>query len=117
MNELIKQISGALAGYRLTFGDEVTLQNQLSTIFSTAGLVFVREFKLSPGERPDFWLEPWAVEVKVGGSLDAHLRQLQRYNKHPLVAGTILIGTKPFRLPESLAGKPVGFINVGGNRL
>lgn len=117
MKELISKITAQLGKYRLTFGDEFELQQQLSVILSAAGIDFVREFKLSAHDRLDFWVEPFVIEVKVGGSVDGHLRQIKRYNSQPMVAGTILIGTKPFDLPATLSGKPVALINVGRNRL
>lgn len=117
MTNLVQQIKSACAKYRMTFGSELELQDQLAEIFTIAGIAFEREYKLSAADRPDFFIAPFAIEVKVGGSLNSHLRQLQRYNLHGKVAGTIFISTKPFFLPETLAGKPVEIINVGGNRL
>lgn len=119
MNELIERIKSAIAKYRLTFGNELDLQNQLVEIFHAHAITFEREFVLSPQDRPDFYIKPFAVEVKVGGSIESHLRQLQRYNSHPAVSGTILICTKPFQfmMPETLSKKPVAAINVGGKRL
>lgn len=119
VTELKKQIELAISQYRMTFGNEEELQVELAEIFTQAGIVFEREFKLSPADRPDFWIEPFAIEVKVSGSFDSHLRQVQRYNRHEEVSGTILIGTKPWanRMPETLAGKPSAYINIGRNRL
>lgn len=119
MNNLVQQIKKALPKYRLTFGSELDLQDQLAELFSIEGIAFKREMKLSERDRPDFMTQPGAIaiEVKVAGSIESHLRQLKRYNDNDLVNGTILIGTKPFRVPETLSGKPVAAINVGGNRL
>lgn len=119
MNELIDRIRAAIAKYRLTFGDEMALQNQLAEIFTAHAITFEREYVLSAQDRPDFFIMPFAIEVKLGGSIDKHLRQMKRYNNHPNVQGTILICTKPFAfmLPETLSGKPVAAINVGGKRL
>lgn len=136
--ELVQRIEAAVAKYRLTFADEKQLQDQLATIFAGAGMVVEREFILSKGERLDFFIcgkrsigegaaipsaagtsarPGFALEVKVGGAVEGHLRQMKRYNEHPQVLGTILIATRKYDLPESLAGKPVAGINVGGNRL
>ena len=118
MNEVFKKIRAALLKYRLTFSHERQLQEQLAVIFGRERIWFKREWRLSLGDRPDFRLRgEVAVEVKVGGSIEAHLRQLKRYNDFPAVTGTIFIATKPFSVPATLSGKPVMLINVGGNRL
>jgi hypothetical protein len=119
MKELTQKIAVAIAGYRLTFSNELELQNLLCDIFERAGIAFQREFQLSPEDRPDFYIKPFAIEVKVGGSIINHLRQMKRYNSHDCVEGTILIGTKPFAamIPPLLSGKPIACINVGGLRL
>ena len=124
MKKIIETIESALAKYRLTFGDELTLQNQIEEIFEKEGIEFEREVVLDKASRLDFAIpfapgdwHVWALEIKIGGSVDSHLRQLKRYNGHPDVVGTILIGTRPFALPETLGGKPVGMINIGGRRL
>lgn len=121
MKELVEQIRKALAGCRLTFGDELGLQDELADVFKLSGIDFVRECILTPQDRADFFVpvtgQGYAIEVKVGGSIHAHLRQVRRYNENPAVMGTILIATRPFAVPPTLSGKPVACINVGGNRL
>lgn len=124
MKNLIERIETAMAKYRLTFGDELTLQNQIAEIFQKEGIEFDREVILEKASRLDFAIpfapgdwHVWAVEVKIAGSVETHLRQMKRYNGHPDVVGTILIGTRPFVLPETLGGKPVGLINIGNKRL
>jgi hypothetical protein len=129
MKELVDRIEAAVAKYRLTFGNESELQGQLAEVLSHEGIVFEREFVVSAGERPDFWVQDLlrprppllptgiAIEVKVGGSAETHLRQMKRYNDHPRISGTILIGTRKYDLPETLSGKPVACISIGGNRL
>jgi len=119
MTELLSQLKTEFSKYRMTFGSELELQNQIAEILTRAGIAHQREHVLSPEDRPDFLVQTIALEVKVGGSINSHLRQMQRYNRHATVAGTILICTKPFgqMMPETLAGKPIASINVGGNRL
>lgn len=119
MQATIRKISEALAKYRLTFSNEGELQGQLAQIFTLNGIEFDREFNLSKADRPDFFLpQPKvAIEVKVAGSIEKHLRQMKRYNEHDAVAGTILIGTRPYDLPATLSAKPVALINIGGQRL
>jgi hypothetical protein len=117
MNQLVEIIRAALAKYRLTFADEKQLQDQLAKIFLAEGLHFNREVSISPKDRLDFLIQEIAIEVKVGGSEESHLRQMKRYNDHPMVAGTLLISTRKYNLPETLSGKPVAGISIGGNRL
>ena len=117
MKELVEKLKTAIGKYRFTFGTELQMQDQLAEVFTTAGIYFEREFKLSAADRPDFFISQFAVETKLGGSLNEHLRQMKRYNSHEKVLGTILISTRPFELPETLSDKPVAGINLGGNRL
>lgn len=119
MKQLFEQLKSAIAKYRLTFGSELELQNQIAEILAREGIAFEREFILSPKDRPDFFIAPYAIEVKVKDSLQKHLHQMRRYNQHPNVSGTILICTKPIEamMPPTLFGKPCAAICVGGNRL
>jgi hypothetical protein len=57
MKELVARIESAVAKYRLTFGNEAELQGQLSEVLAYEGIVFEREFVVSAGERPDFWVQ------------------------------------------------------------
>lgn len=117
MKDLVSQLRAALAKYRLTFGDEIGLQNQLDSIFKAEGIEVEREFILSPEDRPDFFTAGYAIEVKVGGSIESHMRQVKRYNNHAAISGSILICTRPYCVPETISGKPFACINVGRNRL
>ncbi len=114
-------IRSAISEYHLTFREEVELQNHLQVVFTAAHLNFEREFWLSEKDRVDFYIncEPFriALEVKVGGGINAHLRQLKRYSLCPEVDAIILVATKPFSVPETLSGIPCYCINIAPLRL
>lgn len=115
--EIFLKMRTVLGKYRLTFRHESELQEQIADILGREQIGFVREFKLSKLDRLDFLLGRVALEVKILGSINEHLRQIKRYNAHPEIDGTILLATRPFPVPDTLSGKPVRCINLAGNRL
>jgi len=81
------------------------------------GLSYSREHRLSNSDIPDFFVDGVAIEVKVRGSLDVHLRQLKRYAEYEAVTGTILIMPKGTGMPDTISGKPAALITLWRNRL
>jgi hypothetical protein len=114
---LVERLRCLLGRYRFTFGTERQLQDQLENIFQADHLEFQREYILTKADRLDFLIDAVAIEVKIGGSINTHLRQLKRYNDHAAIRGGILIGTKPFDMPDSLSDKAVALINLSKHRL
>lgn len=107
------QVAAQLRKYSYRYNDERELQDQLQA-GPLSGLVFHREYELSPEHRIDFWLPHGAIglglEVKVGGSPAGVLRQVHGYAQHAEVGELILV-TSRIRLgqlfPEQLNGKRV----------
>jgi hypothetical protein len=66
---------------KFQFSNEYQLQDQIERLFSAACVAFIREAKLSSGERVDFFFPTTglAVEVKFRDSQGATARQLKRY--------------------------------------
>lgn len=94
-------------GYTFTFASEASFQSQFEYLLQRELVPYRREVKLRKCNRPDFVL--WSnvvVECKVGGGENAHLRQLKRYADCADIAAVVLLGTRPYGLPESLSGKP-----------
>lgn len=52
------------------------------------------------------------IEIKVQGSPNSILRQLHRYAMHPAVKAIILICPRPWKLPETLGGKPLFGVSI-----
>lgn len=92
--------------YRFSFRNERIFQDEFSMMLRSEGIPFQREFSLSPGERPDFMIDSVAVDLKVGGSINSHLRQLKRYADHESVSAIALVATRPFSVPATLSNKP-----------
>lgn len=79
-----------IQGHRYTWQSERELCDHLERVFQIAGLPYAREYRLSAADRPDFMIGDVAVEVKVAGSLEAALRQCERYTHHDKVGGIVL---------------------------
>lgn len=115
----VASVVAATAGKRFSRVSELMLKDGMEKVFREAGLLFRREERLSDADIADFWFHGVgiAVEVKVKGSLESHLRQMRRYASHATVAGVLLVATRPFQLPETLCGKPVACLNFGSKCL
>lgn len=109
-------VERALRRRRFRYANEKELQEGLAQAFAEEGIDFRREHSLAPGDIVDFLIGPVAVEVKIGGSLAGVTRQLHRYAQHEpvealvLVTGLLRLGN----LPETLNGKALSVVSVGG---
>ena len=105
----VPRVCLALASYRYTFQDEVSLQNGIQEVLEAKAVAFKREFRLDAKSRPDFMLGSVAIEVKIKGSVAEFLRQAHRYLLHEQVSALIVVGTPKWLplVPSELAGKPV----------
>lgn len=115
--KIIEELKSKILLYHFVFDNEKSLQEQLASVFSEAGIPFLREFPLTPKDRPDFAISDTypglvAVEVKIDGAPNAHLRQLKRYANHPRVQAVVLIKPRPTPMPETLSGKPCHLISL-----
>jgi len=68
-----------------------------------------REFRFSPQDRADFFLDGIAIEVKIAGPLGNVTRQLFRYAQHPAVRAILLVTSRSRHgnMPSEMNGKPV----------
>lgn len=109
---------------RGTAWDERGLQDAVEHVLAAIpGIGYLREHRFSPADRVDFavWrtgrraletLHPdtiLAVECKVGGTIAAVTRQVDRYLAHDVCCGAIVVTTRfpLLRLPSMLRGKPL----------
>lgn len=103
------KLMNLFGAYRFHFNDEGQLQSGVERVFAENNLEAVRECKLSPGDRVDFFCGGVGVECKVGGSLSEVTRQLHRYAELPEVASLILITSRAKHLgvAREMCGKRV----------
>ena len=111
----IDDLADLLGRYWYRAPDEDVLQEGIALVLAENGVEFARERDLAGG-RLDFWADGVAIEAKVGGSLLALTRQVQRYCLCDEVAGVIVVSRRRAHdgLPTLLAGKPVRFVYSGG---
>lgn len=104
--------------HRPDTSSEAALQACIADAFATIGdnLRYVREWRLSPRDRPDFGVWRFdamettsiAVEVKCKGGLSDLTRQVYRYAEHEAVAGILVVTTRNLHrgLPTVVLAKP-----------
>lgn len=110
------QLSQLFDNYRLACRTEAQLQEAIAACFDLHKVGYIREFRLTEKDRPDFMVGKIAVEVKINGSCSEVTRQLHRYAEHPDVEDLLLITTcsKHMRLPGHLNGKRIVTLWLGG---
>jgi hypothetical protein len=108
------EIVATLQRYRFSCATEDELQRgiALALVAPLGGETWKREVRLTPQDRPDFFLESYGIviEVKIKGSFGNTLRQLDRYASLPAVKGIVLVTTRSvqaLRMPYMLQGKPL----------
>lgn len=114
MDAFVRSVMCATAGKRFCRASERTFQDGLEQCFLAAGMSFVREHRLDDRDRPDFFFSnSVAVECKVKGGVESHLRQMKRYAAHSTVAGVLLLAMRPHgpSMPDTLNDKPISCLN------
>ncbi len=106
---LVDEILTLLRSVRFNWNTEAELQQGIETLFRRENIVYDREHRLSSKDRPDFWVDGIAIEVKIKGSATAMLLQIRRYAEHESIKAIIVITAKArhMQAPESLNGKPI----------
>lgn len=112
----VDMVTAAIRGHRYHYADEYRLQEGLTLAITAAGLPVRREVRLTPTDRIDLLTVRVGVEVKVAGTPDAVLRQLQRYATSPQVDALVLVTTRARHqsLPRVVGGKPLTVVYLGG---
>lgn len=113
----MQAIASTLAGYKLSRGTELKLQDDIGKVFTANCIPCVREWWLSEMDKPDFIVHNIAIECKIKGSVEAHLRQIKRYMKHEEVHGCIIVATRPYVVPDTVEGKPLMVIGIANRNL
>lgn len=109
----VDQVVQLLTRRRFVGSSEDDLQRGIAAVLEDAheeGLAPApaRECQLGDHDRPDFMLGRIAIEVKIGGSLNALTRQVVRYAQRREVEGIVVVTTlnRHRNLPATINGKP-----------
>lgn len=91
------------------------MQAHIADRFAAHGLSCLREYRLSPRDRVDFFDEAkgCAIEVKLKANRRSILRQLTRYAEHDAVKTIVLVSGTAMALPPAIDGVPLYFVSVG----
>ena len=112
---VIDEVEACLRSYRYSFSNEVELQDGVEEALSAAGFNFERESAVPPTcDRIDFRVGFVGIEVKVGGSLFALVRQLHRYASAPSFNSFIVVTSlvRLSNLPREISGKPLRVVRL-----
>jgi hypothetical protein len=103
----------ALYNARYHYHSEKDLQHGVAQVLSSLELSFKPEYLLGPRDRIDFFLSDDSgigIECKVGGTLNALVRQLGRYASTGKVKELIVLTTRSTHqqgIPFQIHGVPV----------
>src|SRR5690349_10516311 len=109
---VIGTLKSIFSRVRLPMNAEREFQDAVSRLIASEGITHQREYWGTRRDRLDFFLpvSGVALELKVWSSEAALLRQLKRYADLPEVTAVVLISRRPWKLPETLSGKPIAMI-------
>lgn len=110
---MIQSIFDCLSRLRLPLNDEKRTQVEIATAFDECGIPYKREFRLSPKDVVDFFVnDSIAAEVKIRGGKRSIYDQVCCYAEHDSVKELILITNVPTGFPPEVNGKPVYVLNL-----
>ncbi len=89
----IARITEALSGVFYSYQNEREIHEGIREALFACGLSPNHEVISSPRSRFDFLVSGIVIEVKVGGTYEAALKQCRRYAGRPEVRGVILAST------------------------
>jgi hypothetical protein len=110
----LEGIIGLLESRRFNAQTESELQTAIAQTFEGAAIAFVREYRLSPRDRIDFKIGRVGIEVKIGGSNAALIRQVHRYAQSDALDSIIIVTTRSQHwVPtESINGRNVVLVSL-----
>jgi len=114
MDTVIDRIVRAIRCHRYIFSTEMELQAGIERALMDEGIVAEREVLLSPTDRIDFMVGRVGIEVKIGGTYSALVRQIQRYAHVGQLCAIVVVTTKSRlrALPAEIASVPVYTIHL-----
>lgn len=120
----IASIIQLIQSYRYSFSQEDGLQSGVAEVLTTAGIQFIREYKIGAAGRIDFYLPTLrcGIEVKAansGGGPSKVTKQLLAYADHPEIDSLIAVSTRSSlrSLPDTLRNKPLYKVILWANGL
>lgn len=109
-------VAAAIASHGYRYTNEHQLHVGLAAAMAAAGLDPHPEVRLGDAGRIDFLVDRVGVEVKVAGETEPLLRQVTRYAHRDEIDELVVVTTrrKHRALPDTVAGKPLQVVMVGG---
>ncbi|MFW6287487.1 MAG: hypothetical protein ACOC2J_01900 [bacterium] len=117
VNEIAENIINALKKIRVNIvKEEYILQEHVASVLDEVGITYVKEYKLAPRKRIDFFIEPGiGLEVKKGKpNKRKTINQLKRYTEEKEIKLLILVVERNLTIPEKING--VKCLSLGVNR-
>lgn len=113
----VHELSTLLNSYRLRYGTERQLQDDVERALEAERIPFIRECRTFTGPI-DFLVEgAIGVECKIAGGASQVLPQLLRYAAEPNIGGIVLVTSRPTHRfsVETLGGVPFRTLWIAGN--
>lgn len=103
----VDQVLQALKQLRVAGSDdEYRLQNEIASCLDAHKIGYIKEYRISPNCRIDFFLSGIGLEVKKGKPPRSQvLRQVSRYLRHRELEALILVTERAQHLPPKVEGK------------
>jgi len=120
---MIKAFLSAMRCHQFSLSTESELQAQMATVMTNCGISFSKECWLDKKNRPDFMVDGYAVEVKIGGTHQGRMsaigiyKQCERYAMFEQVKGIVLVTNRAMGLPQEINSKPAWLISLGSSWL
>ena len=109
----IYELGSLIAAQKYRYSSEKDLQNALESLFTQNNISYEREFRLSKKDIVDFLVQvdigSIGLEIKIDGTRNALLRQINRYLSHEQVLAIFVIGSPHWinNLPNQLNNKDI----------
>jgi hypothetical protein len=113
MTAMVAEVVAAIEAHRFAYVDEDELQQGLAEVLAPFGVR--REVRLNARCRIDLLAGRVGIELKIGGSAAALLRQVERYAELPELDALVVVTSRVRHLQpvDEANGKPVRWITVG----
>ena len=109
----IADIIKLLSNKKFILNDEKELQKSIENIFISNNVSYEREYVLDKKNRPDFFIDGIAIEIKIKGGAKAIYKQCERYCGFEKVSSLILVTGRSMGFPSDINGKDCYLINLG----
>src|SRR5271166_5168093 len=109
----VQTILKLFSSHQFSLNTEEDLKIQMKKVLDDNKIEFVKEYVLDKKNRPDFFIEGIAVEVKIKGAAKAIYRQCERYCGFEEVKSLILVTNRSMGFPETINEKPCYVVSLG----